>query len=75
MKRMFKINQETKLNIEDKEKAIIETFKLLKCNSTCANLKFLNASSAFGKKDKRLIQHGKIINQSTTGLWKSYYEF
>ena len=72
---MFKINSAEKLNVEDKEKAIIEMFKLLKCNSACANLKFLNASSFYGRKEKRIIQHGFIINQSATGLWESYYEF
>ena len=75
IKEMFKINSAEKLNVEDKEKAIIEMFKLLKCNSACANLKFLNASSFYGRKEKRIIQHGFIINQSATGLWESYYEF
>mgnify|MGYP002561606529 FL=1 len=75
MKEIFKINQEEKLNIEDKEKAILEMFKLLKFNSSTANLKFLNSSIAFGKKHNRIINHSIIINQSTTGLWEQTNEF
>ena len=75
MKEIFKINQEEKLNIEDKEKAILEMFKLLKFNSSTANLKFLNSSIAFGKKHSRIINHSIIINQSTTGLWEQTNEF
>ena len=75
MKEMFKINSTEKLNPEDKEKVILEMFKLLKCNSACANFKFLNESIAFGKKNGRIINDGIIINQSATGLWENYYEF
>ena len=75
MKEMFKINSTEKLNTEDKEKVILEMFKLLKCNSACANFKFLNESIAFGKKNGRIINDGIIINQSATGLWENYYEF
>ena len=71
MKQMFKKD----LTCEEKEKAIIEMLKLLKFNSACANLKFLNASTAFGRKEKRIIDHATIITQSTTGLWYSKYEF
>ena len=75
MRQMFKINQKEELNIEDKEKAILEMFKLLKCNSASANLKSLGESSFFGRKHSRIINHAIIINKSITGLWKKYYEF
>ena len=65
------------LSIEDKEKVLIELFKLLKFNSKCANLKFLNskASIAFGKKHGRTISNPIIIYKSPTGLKEKKYEF
>lgn len=56
--------------LKEKEKIIIELTKLLNCRSENANFKFLNAkySSAFGKKNNRIIQYGIVINRSTTGL-------
>ena len=65
------------LSIEDKEKALKELFNLLKCNSKCANLKFLNfkASSYFGKKNGRIISNATIIYKSPTGLKEKKYEF
>lgn len=75
MKQIFKINSNEKHSIEGKEKLIKEIFKLIKFNSSCANLKDFDASSFYGKKEKRIIEHGTIVNQSATGLWKNYYEF
>lgn len=75
MQEKFRINNEGKLTIENKEKAILEMFKLLKYNSKCANLQFLGASTALGRKNSPPIKNGIFINQSTTGLWKNYYEF
>ncbi len=72
IKQLFNLES---LSLEEKEKVIVEMFKLLKYNSTCANLKFLKASIAFGKKHGRTIEHATIISQSTTGLWKSEDEF
>jgi CRISPR-associated endonuclease Csn1 len=65
------------LPIETKEQIIIEILKLLKCNSANANFKFLNEkySSAFGKKNDRIIEHAKIITKSVTGIKEHYYEF
>lgn len=65
------------LSIEDKEKTLKELFNLLKCNSKCANLKFLNfkASSYFGKKNGRIISNATIIYKSPTGLKEKKYEF
>lgn len=65
------------MNIETKEKVLQELFKLLKCNSSCANLKFLNtkASTFFGKKNGRIISNAIIIKRSPAGLKESRYEF
>jgi len=65
------------MNLETKEKVLQELFKLLKCNSSCANLKFLNAkaSSFFGKKHGRTISNAIIIKKSPAGLKESQYEF
>ena len=65
------------MNIETKEKVLQELFKLLKCNSSCANLKFLNtkASTFFGKKNGRIISNAIIIKRSPAGLKESQYEF
>ena len=75
MKTLFKINDSDKLSQEHKEQAIIEMFKLLKSDSICANLKFLGASTAFGKKNDRIIEHVTIISKSVTGLWEQTNEF
>lgn len=65
------------ISIENKEKVLLELFKLLKFNSATANLKFLNsnASIAFGKKNDRIIEHAIIINKSVTGLMEYRNEF
>ena len=59
------------------EKLIIELLNLLKCNSKNANLKILDSSysSAFGKKNDRIIEHCFVINKSATGLRTRKYEF
>ena len=65
------------MDFETKEKVLQELFKLLKCNSSCANLKFLNAeaSSFFGRKHNRIISNAIIIKKSPAGLKESRYEF
>ena len=62
---------------ESKEKIIVELLKLLKCNSTNANFKFLNDkfSTAFGKKNGRIIENVIIKSNSYTGIWSKYNEF
>ncbi len=78
MKIMFSIkDEEVKLEIEAKEKVIIQLLKLLKCDSDTANLKFLDNSysMAFGKKNGRIIDHATIINKSVTGLRSRRNEF
>ena len=72
MKEYFCYNDQEKLTIEEREKVIIEMLKLLKLNSSTANLKFLDSSysMAFGKKNDRIIEQPKIINQSVTGLYR-----
>ena len=64
-------------DIETKENIIKQLFNLLKFNSTNANFKFLNQkySSAFGKKNHRIIEHATIISKSVTGIRESKYEF
>ena len=57
LKNYINIDSLNNISIEDKEKVLLELFKLLKFNSACANLKILDnhASSAFGKKHSRII--------------------
>ena len=56
---------------------IIQLLNLLKFNSVNANFKFLGQkySSAFGKKNGRIIEHATIISKSVTGIRESRYEF
>lgn len=65
------------MNIEEKEKVLFELFKMLKFNSTNANLKVIdsNAPSEFGRITDRTIEHAIIINKSITGLKERKYEF
>ena len=67
------------LTLDEKEKTLIELFKLLKFNSKCANFKFLNSnlSNYWGKKNGRIISNPTLIYKSTTGLKESIkkYEF
>ena len=69
-----------KLSIEEKEKTIQELLKLIKCNSTCANLSFLtkdakSLSKSFGRKKQQKIEHAKVYYQSITGIKEYFYEF
>lgn len=77
MKNHFQIDNIDSLTVHEKEIIIIQMFRLLKFNSECANLKELDnkLSMAFGKKEKRIIEHGKIIYYSVTGLYEDIYEF
>lgn len=72
MKNIFHYTNPNELSIEEREKGIVEMFKLLSCNSLCANLKVLNKdySMAFGKKNGRIISNAKIINISPSGLYR-----
>lgn len=65
-----------KYTIEEKENIIKQLTKMLNCKSENANFKFLDMSfsSAFGKKNSRIIFHCKIINKSVTGIKESIYE-
>lgn len=67
----------SKFSLEEKENIIKQLLNLLKCNSTNANFKFLNSnySSAFGKKNNRIIEHATIISKSVTGIRENRYEF
>ena len=62
-------------SIEEKENIIKELTKMLNCKSENANLKFLGLSTAFGKKNGKIISNAKIINKSYTGIKVSIYEF
>lgn len=77
LKNYINIDSLNNISIEDKEKVLLELFKLLKFNSACANLKILDnhASSAFGKKHSRIITNAIVINKSVTGLKERRYEF
>lgn len=63
-------------SIEQKEKIIKELTNLLNIKSDNANFKFLNDkySSAFGKKNGRIIENCNIICVSPAGLKKKAYE-
>lgn len=63
--------------IKDKENIIRQLTKMLNCKSENANFKFLspNFSSAFGKKNDRIISECQILNKSITGIKETYYEF
>ncbi len=66
------INQNTieNMDIETKEKTLLELFKLLKCNSQTANLKHLNekASARFGRIKGKKISNATIIKKSPCGI-------
>lgn len=64
-------------SVEEKENIIKQLTKMLNCKSDNANFKFLDSkfSSAFGKKNNRIISKCKLINKSVTGIKESYYEF
>ena len=63
-------------SIEQKEKIIKELTNLLNIKSDNANFKFLNDkySSAFGKKNDRIIEICNIVCESPAGLRKKNYE-
>lgn len=63
------------LSLENKELVIKELFKLLKANSTYSNLKFIDGSSGFGRKNGKSITNFKRINTSVSGLWENIDEF
>ncbi len=75
--RMFGKEKLKDISLENKEKIIIEMFKLLKADSITANMKFLNRdySSAFGRKHGKPVDHAIIINKSVTGLRTKQNEF
>lgn len=76
----FQSDMLDELSLEEKEKIIRAMFRLLKCDSRTADLKFLeyggkNMSGSFGRKNELTIEHAKIYYQSVTGLKDYYYEF
>ena len=77
LKKIVNYKNYSELNLEEKENIIKQLMNLLKCNSTNANFKFLNSkySSAFGKKNDRIVDHATIISKSVTGIRESRYEF
>ncbi len=77
MKNYFKYDNISKLTTDEKEIIIKQMFKLLKFNPEQANLKSLNSelSTAFGKKNQRIISHATIIYKSVTGLYEDKDEF
>ena len=77
LKNIVKYEAYASLSIEEKENIIKQILNLLNCKSDNANFKFLNEkySSAFGKKNGRMIDHAVIISKSTTGIREKQYEF
>ena len=72
MKRFFHYANPNELSLEEREKGIIELFKLLSCNSLCANLKVLNKdySKTFGRKNEKVIDQTTFVNISPSGLYR-----
>ena len=77
LKDMVNYKNYENFDIETKENIIKQLFNLLKFNSTTANFKFLNKkySSAFGRKNRKIIEQATIISKSVTGIRESQYEF
>ncbi len=75
MKKIFCIDNIDSLSLEKKETIIMETFTLLRCNSTAANYKLLGRSDRFGRKAQNNIDHAKLIFKSVTGIWEKESEF
>lgn len=77
LKRMSQYDDLDVNSTEKKEQIIKELTKLLNCNSENANFKFLDKSysSAFGKKNGRIVIQGIVINKSVTGIKERQYEF
>lgn len=77
LKNIVKYEAYASLSIEEKENIIKQILNLLNCKSDNANFKFLNEkySSAFGKKNCRMIEHAVIISKSITGIREKQYEF
>ena len=77
-KEIIKIKEQldfSDLTLQDKQKIIIELFKLFHCNSVNANLKMFGLSDRIGRLSGYNINDGIIINKSVTGIKESYYEF
>jgi CRISPR-associated endonuclease Csn1 len=70
LKIITKYNENFDFSIENKEKIIVQLTNLLNCKSVNANFKFLDSkySSAFGKKNGRIIEKCNVINTSTTAI-------
>lgn len=76
LKLIVKYKENQDLIIEEKENIIIQLTKLLNCRSDNANFKFLDSSysSAFGKKNGRIIEDTCVVSLSVTGVKKRNYE-
>lgn len=76
LKKMIHFSDLSLLSLAQKETVIIELMRLLKCSSENANFKFLNEkySSAFGKKNGRIISNTTVITKSVTGIKENTYE-
>lgn len=76
LKKYVNIDSLNNISTEDKEKVLLELFKLLKFNNDSANLKILDSqSSSFGRKHDKTISSATVINKSVTGLKERRYEF
>lgn len=76
LKLIVRYKENQNLTIDEKENIVIQLTKLLNCRSDNANFKFLDSSysSAFGKKNDRIIEDTCVIHLSVTGVKKSNYE-
>lgn len=73
LKDMIHFEDLSLLSLDEKEKTIIELLHLLKCDSKCANFKFLDSkySMAYGRKHHKIIRNATINNKSFTGIKES----
>ncbi|MGN1371743.1 MAG: type II CRISPR RNA-guided endonuclease Cas9 [Candidatus Coprovivens sp.] len=77
LKKIVSYGDYSVFNVQEKENIIKQLTLLLNCRSDNANFKFLNDkySSAFGKKNDRIIESCFVSNLSVTGLKESKHEF
>lgn len=71
------IDDNRNCTLENEEKLAIQLLGLLRCNSTNADLQFLNSnySKSFGRKKNKTVEHAIVYNQSVTGIKETTYEF
>lgn len=79
LKEIINISNLVDVKIVDKENFAKEILRLLKYNSSTANMKLIpnkiSSNDRYGRTGAKTISSGKIISKSVTGLYESTYEF